>query len=368
MSRLFLDGFLNDVKGINPGFRTFTSSLRTLVNHLERTVDHPVPMTFDEAYRMGGGRVPSGRVKYRPAIRRLVSVWGHGPGRPYPRSAPASTALHQVDVKAICFRGDFRGPDEVFASGFSPWGQQGVAVYRGGRVEEVPGQANPVLDPLTGMKKAGDLDPSSAVCVTPDMHVAALFPLPVQSSTRNSFDPCAEDTWVYMVFVESGYNTYARQVLDALDGLSELVEFQRAEGAVVDPHTGQPVPRAALNDARVANILQNLYGREMATDRIDPTRIWYGMRISRSWNVTKTIRTGTEDGVRVGQEGDYKAGGTYRIVELRENFQAIYPPSPAWGYAADACAQLLTEKVERGTTFPLPTSASGYQPSDIRLI
>ena len=219
MSQLHLAAFLNDVKGINPNFREPTSSLRGLIQYLRAAQAHPVKMTYPQAAqrcaRFGGGRVD----KYRPAIERLVGVWGD-PWRPYPQ-APRGNRLAEVDIRRICFRGDLRPPDEIFPQGFTRRDLDSTAAtYRGGEVKESPGQTS-AIDRIIGLKKAGDLLPSSAVCVTPDMHVAALFPLPM-ITVLNNFKPTEVDTWVYMVHVATGSHTHGRQVLDAIAGLDAL--------------------------------------------------------------------------------------------------------------------------------------------------
>lgn len=355
MSQLHLNAFLSDVQSLNPGFRVETSSLKGLVQHLQTTVNHPVGMTEKQALKHCA-RFRAGRVsKYLPAIRRLVGVWGQK-WRPYPQ-APSGNMLAEIDIQRICFRGDSRPPSEIFPVGFTKRGTGMSATYRGGRVEPVPGKPNPVFDKIAGLKKAGDLLPASAVCVTPDMHVAALFPLPV-ITVLNNFKPTEVDTWIYMVYVASGSHTHGRQVLDALDGLDAL---QQVESHGIGNYSAKEV-----TEARIDEIMQNLYGREMATDQISPTSIWYGFRIRRNWNKTEKRTSWTEKGEKVvGYEGDYKEGGRYTVLEVQRNTAAVYPKI---GSYVDVASSLAEDLSRGGKTFVLPTHKAGFAPSHVRAL
>lgn len=358
MSRIHLDGFLKDLQSINPKFRTLTSSLKGLVDHLTMTAATPQRMTKVEALRLCSSFRPERLAKYAPAIERLIGVWGQGGGRPYPASARGNL-LNGADINRLCFRGDSRPPNEIFKIGFSKRDQSMEATYRGGTVTESLGSGpNPVLEPILGYKKAGDLDPASAVCVTPDLHVAALFPLPT-ITTLNNFKPTEVDTWIYMVYVASGYHTHGRQVLDAIAGLAELKEL----GQQVVQQNNKIIPANKVTEARVDEILQNLYGREMATDQINTKSIWYAFKISRNWTATTKKTSYTEQGTIVGYEGDYKQGGSYSVLDSVENFDAIYPPGGNWSTVAADLSQNIKNK-----TFAMPTHKSGFAPSSVRTL
>lgn len=111
--------------------------------------------------------------------------------------------------------------------------------------------------------------------------------------------------------------------------------------------------------------MQNLYGHETATDNIVPTSIFYGFRIQRTWNNTTRRTTSTFEGRVVGYEGDYKAGGFYKILEVRKNLTAIYPPNTNWESVASSLAEDIKNNLP---TFLMPTYTAGFKPSNIRAL
>lgn len=358
MSNLHLISFQQDVQGINSGFRASTSSLKGLIRHLVENTAYPVRMTMEEALRHCSSFRSARIDKYHPAIERLVGVWGDA-WRPYPSTAHGNQ-LSEVEINRICFRGDLRPPDVIFKEGFLKRDENMAATYRSNAVEQTLGQVeNPVLDPIEGFKKAGDLISASAVCVTPDLHVAALFPLPIQRELHNNLQPTDVETWIYMVHTHSGYHTHARQILDGLAGLAELRELEQQE--VINPLSDEVIPDHDVNEARVDVILQNLYGQEMAVDQVTPDSILFAFKVSRTWNATKRIRTWTNNVEVIGYEGDYKEGGTYTVLDVVENFGAIYPSEASWSFVAAACS-----KEVRGNTYVMPTHRSGFVPSTIQ--
>lgn len=91
MSQQQLQGFLADIRAINPGinindFFGTRTSLAGLITHLENTVLVPVPMTLFDARRHCTNPGDTRLTKYAPALQRLILVWGRGAHRPYPQA------------------------------------------------------------------------------------------------------------------------------------------------------------------------------------------------------------------------------------------------------------------------------------------
>ncbi|MDX2359616.1 MAG: hypothetical protein QNK23_02340 [Crocinitomicaceae bacterium] len=72
-----------------------------------------------------------------------------------------------------------------------------------------------------GEGKAGDMFPGTAVCCTTKLNVASLFPLDTTEST----------TYIFMVYVDQGFDTYTQQQLDAWDELEkgDYMQFEVEE-------------------------------------------------------------------------------------------------------------------------------------------
>jgi len=148
-------------------------------------------------------------------------------------------------VNRVCFRGDRRAPaegfkslyhpDEIFSSGFGPK-QLGDPVYGGS-----PG-------------KVGDIR-SGGVCVTTRFSVAPLFPLESNIPT----------TYIYAVWVETAWNTHAKQAYDA----QKLLEDASGGNALVRFLTlgyfgnQNPVPQTQAKD-----LMWALFGDEIVTENI----------------------------------------------------------------------------------------------------
>jgi hypothetical protein len=166
-------------------------------------------------------------------------------------------------------------------------------------------------------------------------------------------------SWIYMVYLKSGYNTNARQVLDALKGLERLTQFETTEAAGA-------IPKATMHDVRVADIMQNLYGREMAADSIAASDVWCAFQVARTWTkLKKPTKSYDVQGkmTMVGTGADYSAGGSYRIVKIERNPAAVFP-TPAYRTAVDNFVTKTNADIGL-KTFPLPTSDQGYLPSTL---
>ncbi len=89
MSQQHLNGFLADIRSINPGINIDNrvgrrTSLEGLITHLRATVAAPISMTVLTARQHCADPADLRLAKYMPALERLVSVWGRGNHRVYP--------------------------------------------------------------------------------------------------------------------------------------------------------------------------------------------------------------------------------------------------------------------------------------------
>jgi len=91
MSKAHIDGFLDEIKRVNPGFAESKSSLMGLLRHLRNSSANPAVMILLQARQFcvnpNDRRLP----KYDIALRHLVSVWATV--RPYPGRILAAVAV-----------------------------------------------------------------------------------------------------------------------------------------------------------------------------------------------------------------------------------------------------------------------------------
>jgi len=191
MSQAHIDGFLADVRRANGGFTESRSSLRGLFTQLRATSANPMPMTVIQAKHFCGNANDPRLLKYDTALRNLTSVWGSG--KPYPG--------HQVAIGRLMFRGDTRGPDDIFHDGFAARLNTGLR-YRNAQE---------------------DIDPTTAVAISFSPYVAANFPLPASWGPNAFQDANNETCWVYALYVEEGFNTMGTQSLNFVGGSQTAV-------------------------------------------------------------------------------------------------------------------------------------------------
>ncbi len=246
MAQHHIDGFLAEVKRINPSFTERRSSLEGLFIYLRNTSANPLPMTSFQARQHCGNPLDARLSKYQTAINHLASVW----------STPSPYPGVEVAIGRMVFRGDGRSPDIIFANGFAAH-QAGAIQYRDAQQ---------------------DIDPATAVAVSPNPYVAANFPLP-SSWGPNAFQMASAETcWVYALYMEHGYNTAGQQSVNALAG---------AGGA-----------RAVL------------YAGEMATGAIPANHVLAAVKVSRTFNW-----------VHIPKPADWLSRGTFSFLPAtyREN-------------------------------------------------
>lgn len=246
MSQHHMEGFLAEVMRINHGFNEGRSSLQGLLRYLRNTSANPTRLTVAQAKQQCANPRDARLAKYDAAITHLTGVWGTT--NPYPGL--------EVPIGRPVFRGDTRGPDGIFANGFQAH-QPGEMQYRD--VQQ-------------------DIDPVTAVAVSPNPYVAANFPIP-QSWGPAAFQTASAQTcWVYAVYMERGYNTVGQQAGNAMAG----------------------VPGAAAL----------VYAGEMATGAIPPNHILAAVQASRTFTW-----------VHIPRPNDWMSHGTFHFVPAtyREN-------------------------------------------------
>ncbi len=220
MCQSHIEGFLNDVKRANPRFTENRSSLKNLLAYLRNTNTNPVPFNVQKAKHLCGNPNEPRLMKYDTALKNLTAVWSTP--KPYPGLA--------VAVGRLMFRGDARPPNHIFSNGFSAR-QEGPMTYR---------------------NQKEDIDPKTAVAMSPSPYVAANFPLPGNWGPNAFNDATNSDCWVYACYIDTAYNTAGQQAFNAI--------------------AGSPGAQALL------------YASEMATPAIPANRILGAVPVDRTFN------------------------------------------------------------------------------------
>ncbi len=217
--------------------------------------------------------------------------------------------VDQTPIQRLLFRGDTREPPQIFRTGFmardmdrainhklgmrsvhkikAAWKPQyeaaGMPVSPGGKDKSVA---------FAEFRGAGDIESDTAVCVTPRLSVAVLFP----PKEGPALDP--GDTWVYAVYVERGYNTHAAQYASGLRavrqelGARENVARSHAESV----EAWKP---GSMDDFARDGALWALYAQEMATKRVPAKHVVCAVKVRRTWN-----------------GDDFTAGARYKLLKM----------------------------------------------------
>ena len=249
----YVEDFLQDVKNINPKFTESRSSLKGLFKYLRKT--QQVPWTISYASALTFCKSNDSRlIKYEPALKRLISVWGQGGHLPYP------TVFKEQKINRVCFRGDDHHPDEIFIIGLvARDGVNSVPEYKGGTFIDNSG---------TTIKRAGDIRSKTAVCVSTNNEVTGLFPLPKADGPNACAEASAIRPWMYVVYFEKGWNTSETQAVDAIAGWED--------------------PASPAREA--PGIGFTLYGQEMVAPVIPTKHIIAAIQIERRFT-SKTTGT-----------------------------------------------------------------------------
>ncbi|WP_263383872.1 hypothetical protein [Granulicella arctica] len=196
----------------------------------------------------------------------------------------------------ICFRGDTRSPKQMFRSGFFQQAPRGgffsrlhvPIVMNALRHNSIPIKAEhkpfylaagvkvrpDARTPEAMFPAARDIEPMSAVCVTPRFGMAALFPIKTTESPDSMIH-----TWIYALYVRNVFNTHAQQTLDGLEAIEREIQARRAilEAPGVAPNV------ASLNP-HVDRALNLLYAQELATESVKSHDVICAIRCERQWN------------------------------------------------------------------------------------
>ncbi|MEM9430806.1 MAG: hypothetical protein AAGA32_15085 [Pseudomonadota bacterium] len=368
MSFLHLKEFTTDVQGLNSSIKLGTSSLAGLIRHLTQTALKPSRLTVDQALAMCKRR--KSLDKYKPAIERLCSVWGKPGTWPYPPFQHGKY-IKAVTLNRIVFRGDDRDPKKIFATGFKkrPGRENSKPLYQNTTFPELSKdkdalKLNLEFAIMKNAVRAGDVDSHSTVCITPDMHVASLFPLP----------DCAErvdDSWLYVCLARKGYDTNGRQVLDALRGVKRAMQFEKDEDLTIRAYfelakkmnlsMGQLSRH--LHNERVYQMFKVVYGRELASDGIPTGDIFGAIKIKRTWNSVSTKKKYVNYKLvgEVISSADFWQGGSYKIVDMVQNPNLdLANMDLSYALAVMRLASGLQIDMKAGKTFPIPKPEDGF--------
>jgi len=166
-----------------------------------------------------------------------------------PATPAVSSEWRKEKVERICFRGDSRGPDEVYQDDVGTSGQIGDSGLHG---------KDPRLSP--SYRQQDNLmigDAENGVCVSKLFQTAVRFPLLSGKS----------HTWIYAVWISRAYNTHRKQVMQGLDMLESTKTAARYTGLAPDDHAKE--------------VLWALFGEELVTDYIPAHHVIAGVRCQR---------------------------------------------------------------------------------------
>lgn len=203
----------------------------------------------------------------------------------------SATVLQPVDTQKVvgggrlCFRGDTRPPSQMFSQGFFSRDQTSKIQTRPGGVHYQPihrrheddyedSGVNVARDKsgrsYAELGRSGDINPPSAVCVTPRFAMAPLFPI----------DETVTDLWVYSVYVRELFNTHAHQYAEGMSALEKEMEALKAIKARKEsPKGGDP----AHDEYVECNALWPLYAQELSTKTIAAGDVICALKVRRTW-------------------------------------------------------------------------------------
>jgi hypothetical protein len=234
----------------------------------------------------------------------------HRKDKPFSKLKLKEQSWQERPIGRICFRGDTRPPEEFLrmqevayntvheavpaisplqfrddvstpisdAGGFRPK-TGGVPEYKpktpGTRYDQDKVFRHHSKEKMKALKGdvigAGDIR-EGGVCVTTDFYIAPLFPI----------DSPALFTWIYVVYVEKGYDTHGRQCLDSLEVMRRLAKGDKAlrRGQALHSATsGGGEPFITKEDASC--VMGTLYGQELVVPEIPSAHIIAAVRCWR---------------------------------------------------------------------------------------
>jgi hypothetical protein len=203
----------------------------------------------------------------------------------------SGVVLQPVDTQKVvgggrlCFRGDTRPPAQMFSQGFFSRNQTSKIQTRPGaphfqpihRLHEKDYQdAGVTVARDTSSRSyaklggSGDINPPSAVCVTPRFAMAPLFPI----------DETVTDLWVYSVYVRELFNTQAHQYAEGMLAIEEEMEaFKAIKARKESPKGGDPAHEQYVE----TKALWPLYAQELATKTIAAGDVICALKVRRTW-------------------------------------------------------------------------------------
>ena len=198
--------------------------------------------------------------------------------------------LVEQKIGRVCFRGDSRSTLTIFNNGFQPRKPKMGVTFRPSKQ---------------------DIDPDSAVCVTPRFAVAAFFPGYEGNGPNNQ--SAALKTQIYAVYLEKGYNTHAHQASNLIGN----TVIEKAKDVV--------------------------YAHELASKNIPAGHVIAAVEVTRNWEARKRWLDETANhtytvSARVLSNTRYNGPQAYRVAALEyldEMAQQVNQtfPSKINGYA-----------------------------------
>lgn len=350
--------FIDDLKSSNEHNDLHFAKMTRLLQHLYDNAHTPKVETASKLIKMVPEDIPA---DYTDAIYRLVNVWGREVKmyRFDGNKVDMKKYVRPVTMNRLVFRGDSRLPSDLFKDGFEKRHLNESVTYRGGSVQfmdlrNVSEERKLVHQALLGKMhlspKAGDLVPTSGVCVSPDLFVSAIFPLPNKPEKMDT-------TWIYLCKVERGYDTNGRQVMDMLRGVKRLIDARKSDdlnskGFKLLEQLGYN--EAKVEDHRASRIMGMVYGRELATDAIPAKKILGAVRIKRKWKDLVFTK-------KRGKHADFMGGGSFTVEEILINKGSEIASSMPEARAIGGFFAKMTEAQKARTSFTIPTPDQGYK-------
>ncbi|MEM9811609.1 MAG: hypothetical protein AAF913_02980 [Pseudomonadota bacterium] len=361
MSIYHFTSFVEELQGCSDHSDLHYAKMSKLLQHLYETARTPKSGSDSDFKKLvtNPDSIPDG---YKNALWNLSLVWGKGGSKQYPYDGNR-TKLRKVTMNRLVFRGDSRAMNLISSKGFEKWKPAMDVTYRNNKVS-FPDTSDmnkaqklahsALMQTMLHGLKAGDIDPDSAVCVSPDFFVASMFPLPDKPSKLDT-------TWIYLCKVEQGYDTNGRQVMDALNGTASMLKDMKTEKIdsdalkVLTEKFGFEKSKinAQLESFRASRIFQLVYGRELAVDAIPFKKVFGGVRIKRTWNKLVPGKNGAT--------ADFTAGGTFKVEEIVINKKSDLAASMGEAAAIGGFFQKMTDAKKDGKVFKMPVASNGYK-------
>jgi hypothetical protein len=225
-----------------------------------------------------------------------------------------------ANQRRIAFRGDSRGPDEIFRN------QEGFASQKSGV-------------PITYL---GDVAQETAVCVSWRLGAAAYFPTPYEKK--------GDSTWIYVVNVglsdAKSDEIFASRAKGMGDYRSKNLS-NKSNSAFINTHGAQVLDvMGSKSPRKTRGIAGLLFAQEAAVKTVGQKDILFAVRCIRKWN----------------DEEDMGKGGSYKLIgSIVDN--PHFDRSTITQELFEMTRSLVNDAIEasKQAEIKLPAAASGYE-------